>query len=406
MYPDLGFFVKNTFGVEIPGLWLIKMFGLMLACAFLAAGYILSLEMKRKEQDGFFVSSKVSQVVGAPASPLDLFWTFIYGFFVGGKFVWIVLNFYEFGLDPAKGLFSPQKINFWAGLLFGAIFAYSKYHEKRKDLLPQPETRYTDVMPSERVGDLVIIAAISGLIGAKLFAVAEYTDQLIADPLGTLFSGSGLAYFGGLIGGTIACVLYARYLKMPLLHLADCASPAIITGYGVGRIGCQLSGDGDWGIPNPHPIPDWWFLPKWMWAFDYPHNVAGAGLQHSTVPDDAGNVILNNCNEAVDGLCYHLAQAAYPTPFYETMLCLGIFLILWFLRKRIKIAGILFCIFWFLNGIERFLIENIRHNDLYEVLGFNLSQAQLIALGMMFFSSLGAFYLWKTSEKQLDIENS
>lgn len=400
MYPDLGFFVKNTFGVEVPGLWLIKMFGLMLACAFLAAGYVLLLEMRRKEKDGFFVASQTSSIVGAPASTMELFWTFLYGFFMGGKFFWIVLHLEEFGFDPAKGLFSPQKINILAGLVVGGIFAYSKYYEKQKELLPEPKTILTDVLPSQRVGDLIIVAAISGLVGAKLFAVAEYTDQLLADPLGTLFSGSGLAFFGGLIGGTIACVAYGRYLKMPLLHLADCAAPAIITGYGVGRIGCQLSGDGDWGITNPHPIPDWWFLPKWMWAFDYPHNVAGAGLTHSTTPDEVGNVVLANCNEAIDGLCYHLAQPAYPTPFYETMLCLVIFLILWFLRKRIKVAGIIFCLYWFLNGIERFLIENIRHNDRYDIVGLQLSQAQLIAVGMMIFSAIGAAYLWYSDSKK------
>ncbi|MEY4926050.1 MAG: hypothetical protein RI894_486 [Bacteroidota bacterium] len=399
MYPDLGFFIKNTFGLEIPGLWLIKMFGLMLAFAFLAAGYVMALEMRRKEADGFFVSSPVSEKVGTAATPFDLLWTFLYGFVAGGKFLWIILHFQEFGFDPAKGLFSPQKINVLAGLVVGTIFSYSKYHEKQKELLPQSRIDTRNVLPSERVGDLIIIAAISGLIGAKLFAVMEYTDQLIADPMGTLFSGSGLAFFGGLIGGTIACIAYGKYLKMPLLHLADCASPAIIVGYGVGRIGCQLSGDGDWGIANLHALPDWWFLPKWMWAFDYPHNVAGAGLSHTAVPDEAGNVILANCNEAIDGLCYHLAQPAYPTPFYETMLCLLIFLILWFLRKRIKVAGVLFFIYWILNGIERFLIENIRHNDQYDVLGFHLSQAQLIAIGMMIGGGAGAAYLWFFTKK-------
>jgi phosphatidylglycerol---prolipoprotein diacylglyceryl transferase len=403
MYPDLGFFVKNTFGIEIPGLWLIKIFGLMMALAFLAAGYILSLEMRRKERDGFFVSSIIQTTVGEAATMSQLFWTFLYGFVVGGKFSWIVLNFQEFGYDPAKGLFSPQKINILVGLIVGAIFAYSKYYEKQKDLLPQPKIETHNILPSERVGDLIIVAAISGLIGAKLFAVMEYTDQLIADPMGTLFSGSGLAFFGGLIGGTIACILYARYLKMPLLHLADCAAPAIITGYGVGRIGCQLSGDGDWGIANPHPIPDWWFLPNWIWSFDYPHNVAGAGLPHGTTPDEAGNVILANCNEAVDGLCYHLAQPAYPTPFYETMLCLAILLILWFLRKRIKVTGVLFFIYWILNGVERFLIENIRHNELYDFAGLQISQAQLIAIGMMIAGAAGAAYLWLSAKKETEL---
>ena len=140
MYPDLGFFIKNTFGVEVPGLWLIKMFGLMLAIAFLAAGFVMSSELRRKERDGFFVGSQVSSIVGAAATPFELFWTFVYGFAVGGKFFWIITHFQEFGYDPAKGLFSPQKIHVLAGLVVGAIFAYSKYHEKQKELLPTPRT--------------------------------------------------------------------------------------------------------------------------------------------------------------------------------------------------------------------------------------------------------------------------
>jgi phosphatidylglycerol:prolipoprotein diacylglycerol transferase len=126
--------------------------------------------------------------------------------------------------------------------------------------------------------------------------------------------------------------------------------------YGIGRIGCHLSGDGDWGIVNNNPKPtllSW--LPDWMWSFRFPHNSINAGVP---MPDCSGKY----CNQLVNGV--------YPTSFYELVLCIGMFLLMWAFRKKIKRSGLMFCIYLILNGGERFLIEHIRINFYYRFLGF------------------------------------
>ena len=117
---------------------------------------------------------------------------------------------------------------------------------------------------------------------------------------------------------------------MPGLVVMDAVAPALMVGYGVGRIGCQLSGDGDWGIANTAAQPDWWFLPDWMWAYTYPHNVLNEGVR------------IAGCEWQY---CYELSPAVYPTPFYETIMAFIIVGILWILRKRIKPAGTLFFVY-------------------------------------------------------------
>ena len=384
MYPDLGFFIKQTLGVDIPALSIVKMFGLWMAIAFVLGGYVLSLELQRKERDGVITGIPKTVRVGEPASMLELAFNFLYGFLFGAKLGYIIFSFAAFSVDPAVGLLS-LKGNIFTGLLMGGFFAWLKYYEKKREQLDVPKDKTYMVLPSMRTGDLVIAAAISGLIGAKLFAVMEYWDKVLVDPIGTLLSGSGLAFFGGLILAAITVALFGRYLRIPVGHLADAAGLAVITGYGVGRIGCQLSGDGDWGIVSA-AMPSWWFLPKWLWSFDYPHNVVNDGVP---MPDCVGEY------------CTHLAQGVYPTPFYETVLCAAIFAFLWSLRKRTKIPGILFCIFLFCNGIERFLIETIRVNDHYNIVGLSLSQAQIIAIGLMLTGVGLGVVLWRSAKSDL-----
>jgi prolipoprotein diacylglyceryltransferase len=148
-------------------------------------------------------------------------------------------------------------------------------------------------------------------------------------------------------------------------HLNDSAAPALMLSYAIGRIGCQVAGDGDWGIVNNRPNPYGW-LPDWMWSFKYPHNVVGA--------DE--NVIIPGCTGQY---CHELAQAAYPTPFYETVMCVLLFFVLWSIRKRIKVPGVLFSIYLILNGMERFLVEKIRVNTKYHFGSFQPTQAELIS---------------------------
>ena len=129
--------------------------------------------------------------------------------------------------------------------------------------------------------------------------------------------------------------------------------------YGIGRIGCQLSGDGDWGINNLAAKPEWMrFLPDWMWSYNFPHNVIRSGIP------------MEDCGDKFwEPYCYQLANPVWPTAFYEVVMTILIFSLLWSIRKRIKIAGIMFFTYLALNGVERFFIEKIRVNTKYDILG-------------------------------------
>ena len=172
--------------------------------------------------------------------------------------------------------------------------------------------------------------------------------------------------------------------------------------YAIGRMGCQVSGDGDWGIYNsayfsdqpghvieakpdnklgtvtytifpndslaraPHAYfkgPG--FLPNWMFAYTYPHNVEEDGIQFP------------NCEGEY---CRVLPQPVFPTPLYEFIMCTCLFLILWGIRKSIRIPGYLTAIYLLFNGFERFLIERIRVNTTYNFLGIHPTQGQIISL--------------------------
>ena len=163
------------------------------------------------------------------------------------------------------------------------------------------------------------------------------------------------------------------------IHVMDAAAPAMIMGYAVGRIGCQLAGDGDWGIVNDLAQPSWWFLPDWMWAYDYPRNVLNQGVP------------IEGC---VGHYCHRLANPVFPTPFYEVIASLIIFVILWSLRNRIKIPGMIFFIYVILNGFERFWIEKIRVNDEIHFLGMHPSQAEIISFILFFVGIVGCWVVY------------
>ncbi|MBK8502419.1 MAG: prolipoprotein diacylglyceryl transferase [Saprospiraceae bacterium] len=112
-----------------------------------------------------------------------------------------------------------------------------------------------------------------------------------------------MAIYGGLIVAFFYIFWYVKQKGMKPIHVMDAAAPAMIMGYAVGRIGCQLAGDGDWGIVNAMPEPSWWFLPDWMWAYDYPHNVLNQGIP------------IEGCE---GNYCRRLAEKVFPTPFYKS----------------------------------------------------------------------------------------
>src|SRR5512132_463155 len=184
----------------------------------------------------------------------------------------------------------------------------------------------------------IFAALIGGLVGSRLDYIIQNWDQVSGDVFGNVFSGSGLVFFGGLIGGAIGVMIWARWRGFLGWTLFDSAAAPIAIGYAVGRIGCQVSGDGDYGQPSDLP-----------WAMAYPHG---------TVPT---------------------TQEVHPTPVYETFTMGLVTLLLWQLRDRLA-PGMVFGLYLFLGGLERFLVEFIRRND---VVFAGLTVPQLFSVAMM-----------------------
>lgn len=382
MYPDLSYLFHDLFGSQ-PDNWLsvFKTFGVFLILAFLASAYFLKEELKRKEIEGLLHGTTEKIKTGFPATWQEIAQNAFFGFIIGFKLPYIIQHFDEFKPDPA-GILLSAKGTFFLGILGAALFGFLKYWDHRKRQLSKPVIREITILPHQRVGDITILAAISGLVGARLFSIVESEENMkafIDDPLEQLLSGSGLAIYGGLILAFLTLLWYIRRKGMKPIHVMDAAAPALIMGYAVGRIGCQLSGDGDWGITNPMPPPSWWFLPDWAWSYDYPHNVLNDGIE------------IAGCTWEY---CMHLAQGVYPTPIYETFFSLVIFGILWALRKKIKIAGVLFFLYVFLNGIERFFIEKIRTNPDITVFGLEATQAEYVAFLLIVIGLAGMIWLY------------
>ncbi len=383
MYPGISDLFNDLFGTHFTSSF-PPSFGTLVAISFLLGAWTLMLELKRKEQQGLLKPVIRRVMVGAGASAGELFWNGIFGFLLGFKIVFAILNSTEFFEDPQKMILSLRG-NWPAGILTGAFFVWLKYREKKKEKLPEPKLKDETVHPYEMISEITMAAALGGLLGAKIFHLLEYWNDFIADPAGMFFSGSGLTMYGGLIVGAIAVLWYGRKNNIPPLVLCDAAAPGLMLAYGVGRLGCQLAGDGDWGIVNESPKPSLLnFLPDWVWSYTYPHNVVNEGIP------------IDGC---LGHHCYQLEQGVFPTPLYESITCILLFFVLWRMRKKIIVPGILFSWYLLFNGIERFLIESIRINSKYHFAGIDFSQAQLISLLLVLTSLAGLFYFKKKARK-------
>ena len=384
MYPNISYLLNDLFGINIP--LPIQTFGFFVAIAFLLSSWTLSLELKRKEEEGLISATKRKKIIGKKVSPLDLIVHAIVGFLVGYKLLYAGLNYSDFVNNP-QGMILSSEGHFLGGLIVAFINAYMKYREVKKEELDKPKTITETVHPYQLVGNITMIAAISGIIGAKLFHNLENMDDFMADPIGQLLSFSGLTFYGGLICGAIAVIYYTKKYGINYKIISDAAAPGLMLAYGIGRMGCHFSGDGDWGITNLAPKPEWMsFLPDWTWAYTYPNNVINAGVP------------IEGC---VGNYCNKLLYPVFPTPIYEIAMALALFGLLWALRKRINIAGMLFGIYMIVNGLERFFIEKIRVNTKYIIFEKEITQAELISFALIITGIIIVYRLYAINRKKV-----
>lgn len=401
MFPDLSYFIAYLFDTPVDGfLSLFKTFGIFLVLAFIVSAHILKLELKRKEEEGLILGQKFTEKEGNGASVMEIVYNGLFGLLLGMKGPLMYQNFSAFSQDPSGHILSSRG-NIGLGILLAALFAGLTYYFGNKKKLEKPIVKTFTKMPHQRVMDITLVAALSGVLGSKLFSIFENWGDFIQAPIQQLFSGSGLTIYGGLILGFICTYLYVKRMGINPIHVMDAVAPALIVGYAVGRMGCQFSGDGDWGIVNQLPKPSWFIFPDWLWSFDYPHNVVNSATE-SVRMENCGGLVGQNGNPPI--YCGRLKEMVYPTPVYETILGFIIFAILWVLRKRIKIAGMLFFVYVLLNGIERFNIEKIRVNPRYDLLNMNWSLSQWIAIGLIAIGIIGMGILWKYGKKLADMK--
>jgi len=374
MYPTISEFLKE-YGINLP--LPIQTFGFFVALAFGVAAWIIGLELRRKQQEGLLKPSTRKITVGKPATPVDYLIAGALGFILGFKVVYMFMNYSELVNDP-PGLLLSFKGNLLGGILISALMVFQRYRENKAQELPKPVEKTIVVNAKDHVGQIILLGVVGGLVGAKIFHNLENWDEFIADPVDALVSFSGLTFYGGLIVAAILIIRYGMKNGLPPLHLTDAAAPALMLTYGIGRIGCQISGDGDWGIVNQAPKPGWMsFLPDWMWSYTFPHNVNNVGVP---IPGCEGR------------WCHELPEPVFPTSFYETLMCFVLFGIIWMIRKRITTPGLLFSIYLVMNGAERFLIEQIRVNTLYHIFGAGITQAQIISTLLMISGFIGIWY--------------
>lgn len=203
---------------------------------------------------------------------------------------------------------------------------------------------------SELASTIVFAGAVGGLIGARILFIIEEWQGFLAAPLRYIFTGAGFTWYGGFFGGAAAISWVLRKHKIPWLVGADIAAPALALAYGVGRIGCHVAGDGDWGAVTDVP-----------WGVAYTHAIVGWADPNTGIP-------------------YGPGVKVHPTPIYEFLQGLLVFGILWSLRKKKLAPGTLAWLYLVLAGLMRFIVEFWRINPRVDL---GLSEAQLISLALI-----------------------
>ncbi len=235
-------------------------------------------------------------------------------------------------------------------------------------------------IPVDYASSLVFFAAIGGLAGARIWAIYDDFPSYLQHPMSMIFSGTGFVWYGGLVGGLVAVYFVARHFGIRFLTTADMAAPAVLVGHAFGRMGCLLSGDGDWGVPTKMP-----------WGMAYPHAIVGWNSQ--TV------LKLGAHDQLVSG--FYPGVRVQPTPIFEAVLYVAIAaFLLWVLRKRNWREGRVFYWFLILSGGARFLVEFWRINP--RVL-WGLSEYQLFSIVMMVAGTAALLWTWNRPLNESEI---
>ena len=314
MYPRISDFINDITGWSLclP----IQSFGFFVAIAFMVAYWTLTQEIKRMQGLHIFPTSKVKVKQGGPVPEWEVLLSFVLFGILGYKLGLMFDGYGIFCENPQEAILSTEGslLGGIIGAVLGGGYRFWQYWKQRND---KPQEVEEEQGLLEEMGTILTIAFVAGLVGAKIFHNLENWDTFIKAPIDALLSFDGLTFYGGFLVAAVGIGLFLRRKGYAILPFADAIAPGLILGYGVGRIGCQVAGDGDWGIVNTAPKPDWLsWAPDWVWAFDYPNNVLG------TCDPDLNKAPRINCDP---GQIPQLVETVFPTPFYETLMALLIF---------------------------------------------------------------------------------
>jgi phosphatidylglycerol:prolipoprotein diacylglycerol transferase len=388
-YASIWDFVNTIFGTKIPSMP-PNTYGFIMAIAFIVGFFLARNELARKTKLGIFPRATKEIYEGQGIMLGDVLLYALIGFFLGLKIIGFYLDSSSFFTNPQRYIISMQG-SMPGGLLVALVLASLTMYNQWKNKKNPPEKKIISNNIEDRIGAVLVICMIGGVLGSKLLDTLDSPETLsdfLSDPFGSLTS--GLSVLGGLFTVSILLIGYAIKNKIKVLPFTDSLSPPFFIGYAVGRLGCQFSGDGCWGIPSiglTKPS----FIPDFLWGSTYNHNVNREG------------VLIPGCNE---DYCMKLAEPHLPTPLYETIFVSLLFLILWSLRKRLTVhPGAITGLFLVFNGMERFLIEFVRINNKYNYFGFELSQAQYMSIFMILIGAGLSFWAMRRKTDISTIQN-